>query len=78
MSWFVCLFADGNKTILQRLSSQQENVKGAVKQVLSEAGIQSSPVPQQYICEQNGNKLLIQAFLRTTFQKYNSWSPADH
>lgn len=32
--------------ILQRLSFQQENVKGAVKQVFSEAGIQSTPVLQ--------------------------------
>lgn len=46
MSWFVCIFADGNKMILQRLSFQQENVKGAVKQVFSEAGIQSTPVLQ--------------------------------
>lgn len=46
MSWFVCIFADGNKMILQRLSFQQENVKGAVKQVFSEAGIQATPVLQ--------------------------------
>lgn len=32
--------------ILQRLSFQQENVKGAVKQVFSEAGIQATPVLQ--------------------------------
>lgn len=33
---------------------------------------------RQYICEQNGNKWLIQAFLRATFQKYSSWSFGDH
>lgn len=45
MFWSVSIFADGNKIILQWLSFQQENVKGDLKQVFSEAGsTQSNPV----------------------------------
>lgn len=46
MSWFLFSFADSNKTILQWLSFQQEDVKGDLKQVFREAGIQSTPILQ--------------------------------